>query len=188
MNCLSTSSELPLKPLYQERFIIPILGYITPENFTKRKFVSLSHDILNHLHFSLPISATFYHEQILCSQQATTGGAELNILKGSLISSEVSPKYSRTARYCPDHGTIIESLRKGEFIYICLHRLLTIESNIIIKGYSEIRLRRIGDKRLTFVQFDDTPCLHDSTHFPDYHSILQYSELIPRLANQVIIR
>jgi hypothetical protein len=120
-------------------------------------------DIHNSMHFLIPESATDHHLLPDCKP----------ILKGGrIVRTEASPRNSRGAKSYPDPGTLVEQAP------IEYDNRNSAKSSLI-EDYV-FRIRRIGDERLSFVQFNHDPAQSGSEDDQEVHSLI--SNILDRVS------
>jgi hypothetical protein len=122
-------------------------------------------DIHNSMHFLIPESATDHHLLPDCKP----------ILKGGrIVRTEASPKNSRGAKSYPDPGTLVEQAP------IKYDNRNSVKSSLI-EDYV-FRIRRIGDERLSFIQFNHDPALSGNVDDQQVHSLI--SNILDRVSDR----
>jgi hypothetical protein len=138
----------------RHRYIISIIGKAP---LTEAQ--SISHGILNTLHSLIPTSATRFHNSSEC----------VPLLRGGYIDRyEPSPFGSKTSQLYPDPGTIVESSHYG----IASHQ-----------ADCKLFLRRVGDRRMTFIQFDHETAVGREEQF---RSLCEYADVFHRIVDKSI--
>ena len=121
-------------------------------------------DIHNSMHFLIPESATDHHLLPDCKP----------ILKGGrIVKTEASPKNSRGSKCYPDPGTLVEQAP------IRYDNRNSVKSSVI-EDYV-FRIRRIGDERLSFIQFNHDPALSGNEDDQQVHSLI--SNILDRVSH-----
>lgn len=121
-----------------------------------------SRDVHNSMHFMVPESATDHHLLPECKP----------VMKGArIIRTEASPKESRNYKSYPDPGTLVEQAPIKYFHDKGI--------NYDVEDYV-FRIRRIGDERLSFIQFNHDPSVTDNEDDQQVHSLL--SNILDRVS------
>lgn len=146
--------NIGLQPKTPKRDLVVMIG---------RTGQQCGRDIHNSMHFLIPESATDHHLLPECK----------SILKGGrIVRTEASPKNSRGARSHPDPGTLVEQAP------IKYDNRNSVKSSLM-EDYV-FRIRRIGDERLSFVQFNHDPALSGNEDDQQVHSLI--SNLLDRVS------
>lgn len=120
-------------------------------------------DVHNSMHFLIPESATEYHLLPECKP----------IIKGGrVIRTEPSPKDSRSYKTFPDPGTLVEQAPIKYDNY-------SSATNSPVEDYV-FRIRRIGDERMSFVQFNHDTALDGNEDDQQVHSLI--SNILDRVS------
>lgn len=112
-------------------------------------------DVHNSLHFMIPESAKEHHLMPDCKPI---------IEGGRIVRTEASPKDSKSSLRFPDPGTLVEQapIRYDHY---------NSGSDSMIEDYV-FRIRRIGDDRLSFIQFNHDPALSGNEDDEQVHSLI----------------
>lgn len=121
-------------------------------------------DVHNSLHYMIPESAKEHHLSPDCKP----------IMKGGrIIRTEASPKDSKSYLSFPDPGTLVEQAP------IKYDSYNPGSDNMLVEDYV-FRIRRIGDDRLSFIQFNHDPALNGNEDDEQVHSLI--SNILERVS------
>lgn len=124
-------------------------------------------DVHNSMHFLIPESATDHHLSPQCRP----------IIKGGrIVRTEASPKSSRRFKSYLDPGTLVEQAP-------IKYDNCNSGKSSMIEDYV-FRIRRIGDERLSFIQFNHDSALNGNEDDQQVHSLI--SNILYRVSSETL--